>query len=149
MTEVSFYHLSLSPVERALPALLEKAFEAGHHALVLCSPENIKPYDDTFWTFHPRKFLPHGTKNSKQPADKHPVFISDEYKNVNNSTVLAITDGREIADDNYEKILHVFDGNNEDDLSLARTRWKTYKAAGRNLQYWFQDEKGKWTKKEI
>ncbi|MED5396188.1 MAG: DNA polymerase III subunit chi, partial [Pseudomonadota bacterium] len=35
MTEIAFYHLERSPLERALPKLLEKTLEAGKRALVV------------------------------------------------------------------------------------------------------------------
>jgi DNA polymerase-3 subunit chi len=63
--------------------------------------------------------------------------------------VLAVADGREVAAEDYKKILHIFDGNNEADLKTARERWKTYKSAGHNLHYWFQDGKGKWAEKNL
>lgn len=143
--EISFYHLTTSPIEKALPNLLEKAYESGHRIQVVCSNEDVKAFDDTFWTFHPRKFLPHGTDN----PEKQPVFITPDNDNQNSATVLAITDGREIPSEDYEKILHMFDGNNEDALATARSRWKEYKEKGYELRYWFQDENGKWAEKNL
>ena len=133
----------------------------------MCSPEDVKAFDDTFWTFHPRKFLPHGTEH----PEKQPVFITPDNDNQNNASVLAITDGRDVTSlltsppdgernnspshlgrglgGGFEKILDMFDGNNEQALNKARARWKAYKDKGYNLRYWFQDEKGKWTEKSL
>ena len=143
--EISFYHLTTTPLEKAMPTLLEKAYEAGHKIQVVCTEENVKVLDEKFWTFHPRKFLPHGTDR----PEKQPVFITPDNDNANNASVLAITDGREIADTNYEKVIHMFDGNDEASLNTARTRWKEYKDKGYSLHYWFQDEKGKWAEKNL
>lgn len=143
--EISFYHLTITPLEKALPTLLEKAYEAGHKIQVVCKEESVQFLDEKFWTFHPRKFLPHGTEK----PELQPVFISASNDNQNDATVLAIADGREIPSENYEKILHMFDANFEEDLATARTRWKDYKAKGYTLRYWFQDEKGKWAEKAL
>jgi DNA polymerase-3 subunit chi len=88
--EISFYHLTSSPLKKALPALLEKAFEGGLRALVIADKPAIKQLDDDMWTFHPRKFLPHGTDR----RELMPVFLSDEISNDNDNLrreVLAIT----------------------------------------------------------
>lgn len=154
--EISFYHLTSTPIEKALPTLLEKAYEAGHRIQVVCAEEDVKNFDEKFWTFHPRKFLPHGTEG----PEKQPVFITPNNDNQNKASVLAIADGREIPETTstlsggieggeYEKVLHMFDGNIEADLATARERWKAYKEKGYALRYWFQDEKGKWAEKSL
>jgi len=43
MTEIGFYHLQRSPLERALPKLLEKVLEAGKRAVVVArSDERVE-----------------------------------------------------------------------------------------------------------
>lgn len=144
MTEISFYHLTTTPVNRALPSLLEKAYEAGMKVLVVADKENIKLMDDMLWTANSHKFLPHGTNN----PEIQPIFLSDKIANDNNREVLAITNGEKIGNDQgFKKILDIFDGNIEADLNKARERWKSYKDSGMELKYWFQDEKGKWVQK--
>lgn len=145
--EISFYQLTSSPLKKALPALLEKAYENDMRSLVICEQENIKKLDDDLWTFHPRKFLPHGISNPKI----QPIFISENFDDEeanNNREVLAITNGK-FYDGNkkFSKILDIFDGNSETDLNSARRRWKSYKEKGYNLRYWKQDEKGAWSEK--
>jgi DNA polymerase IIIc chi subunit len=72
--EASFYHLTSSPLKKALPSLLEKAYENNMRSVVICHAENIKPLDDDLWTFSPTKFLPHGTEK----PEIQPVFITDK-----------------------------------------------------------------------
>ena len=141
--EISFYHLTSSPLKKALPALLEKAYEGGMRALVLADKSAIKQMDDDLWTFHPRKFLPHGTDK----RELQPVFISDKIEN-DNRDVLAITNGTEYdGTQGFKKVLDMFDGKNEAELNAARARWKAYKDKGFTLRYWKQDEKGSWAEK--
>ena len=138
--EISFYHLTSSPLKKALPALLEKAYEGGMRTLVVADKAAIKQLDDDLWTFHPGKFLPHGIT---QP-EIQPVFISDKFDN-DNREVLAVTNGAEYDGNNgFKKVLDMFDGNNENELAAARNRWKSYKDKGYTLRYWKQDEKGSW-----
>lgn len=145
--EASFYHLTSSPLKKALPSLLEKAYENNMRSLVICNAENIKQLDDDLWTFSPTKFLPHGTEK----PEIQPVFITDKItdKNANNGRqVLAITNGAEYdGSQSFEKLLDMFDGNSDEQLNAARKRWKLYKDAGYTLRYWKQDEKGAWSEK--
>ena len=54
MTEVGFYHLTATALDRALPRLLGKAHEAGMRAVVLAaSEERIAVLDAALWTFGP------------------------------------------------------------------------------------------------
>lgn len=146
--EISFYHLTATPIEKATPTLLDKAYEGGLRAHLLCATEDKQKFDDALWTFHPRKFLPHGTDESEIPAERQPVLISDSQENRNDATVLAVTNGETISEfGKFTKILDIFDGNFDDILDAARKRWKEYNAAGHTLRYWFQDEKGKWVEK--
>src|SRR5687768_347961 len=94
--------------------------------LVVADKAEIKQLDDDLWTFHPRKFLPHGITE----PEIQPVFISDSITN-DNREVLAITNGAEYdGNSGFKKVLDMFDGNNEADLNKARTRWKAYKDKG-------------------
>ncbi|MBT6825536.1 MAG: DNA polymerase III subunit chi, partial [Rhodospirillales bacterium] len=41
----------------------------------------------------------------------------------------------------------LFDGNDDEALTAARTRWKTYLDAGHTLTYWQQGDRGGWEQK--
>ncbi len=147
MPEVSFYHLTTTPLERALPSLVEKAYEAGMRTLVVVDKARMKQIDDTLWTANQQKFLPHGTTN----PENQPIFLSDKISDSganDNRTVLAVTNGAKYEDEQgFTKVLDIFDGNVEADLASARTRFKYYKDKGFEPKYWFQDDKGKWVQK--
>lgn len=143
MPEISFYHLTITPLERALPSLVEKAYEAGMRTLIVVDKARMKQIDDTLWTANQQKFLPHGTEN----PEVQPIFLSDKIAN-DNRTVLAITNGVKYEDDQgFTKVLDIFDGNIPADLTNARERFKYYKDKGFEMKYWFQDDKGKWIQK--
>ena len=142
--EISFYQLKTTPIDKALPKLLEKAYDAGHRVHVVANAAEMKKFDDSLWTFHPQKFLPHGTT---EPSVQ-PIFLASDSENKNNATILAVTNGSKIPDvSHFVKVLDIFDGNIEPQLQSARERWKLYKAAGYVLKYWLQDDKGNWAEK--
>ncbi len=148
MTDVAFYHLERSPLEAALPKLLEKTLAAGKRALVLAGSESrVEALADALWAYDPDSWLPHGTAKDGFP-DQQPVWLSVSDENPNDSTFLFMTDGAKSENiGNFERCFELFDGNDPDSVSDARVRWKTYKEAGHNLAYWQQTATGGWTKK--
>ena len=57
MTEIGFYHLTGTPLERALPKLLEKTLEAGQRAVVRTgSEERAQALNGALWTYEDRSW---------------------------------------------------------------------------------------------
>ena len=148
MTEVLFYHLERSPLERVLPELLEKSLERGWRAIVhVGSVERMEALDASLWTFAEDSFLPHGTDRQDNPQDQ-PVLLTVDSGNQNNAHIRFLLDGAQIDDvSEYERAIYMFNGLDEDDLKNARTQWKEYKKTNHKLTYWAQNETGKWQKK--
>lgn len=148
MTDISFYHLERSPLEQALPKLLEKTLAAGKRALVLASSEErVEALAQTLWTYDPGSWLPHGTPKDGN-AENQPVWLSTDPETPNHATFLFLTDGATSEwVDAYERCFEMFDGRDPDAVQAARERWKAYKAAGHDLAYWQQSPAGKWEKK--
>ena len=141
--KVSFYHLTRTPLEKALPKLLEKVLEQGAHAVVLTPFEKIKVLDDSLWTYRPDGFLPHGTKDSGHPED-HPIWLTDALENPNQSTYLVVTGGLIFPSlEGFTHCLYIFDSNVEAELKEARQAWKITKAT-HSPHYWKQTEQGAW-----
>ena len=149
MTEIAFYHLERSPLERALPKLLEKTLEAGKRALVVVgSVERVEAFDGLLWTYHQEAWLPHGSEKDGNPAD-HPVWLAVTDDNVNAANYLFLTDGatsNRVSE--FERCFELFDGNDSHRVHAARDRWKVYQDAGHVLTYWQQNEGGGWDKKD-
>lgn len=148
MTDISFYHLERSPLEAALPKLLEKTLEAGKRALVLAGSEaRVEVLADVLWTYDQNAWLPHGTPKDGFP-DQQPIWVSTSDDNINDATYLFLTDGAQsITVPDYDRCFELFDGNDPDTVAEARLRWKAYKEEGHNLTYWQQTPSGGWTKK--
>jgi DNA polymerase III subunit chi len=147
VSEIRFYHLRTTTLERALPQILEKILARGDKAVVMAgSSERVEALNATLWTYDDRSFLPHGSGKDGFAADQ-PIWLTTEEENPNGATVLVMTDGATVARiDEWKLALEFFDGGDEMALSAARARWKTYKESGHDLTYWKQSDQGKWEK---
>ena len=148
MTEVSFYHLLHTPLERALPKLIEKVLESGARAVIRTeSAERAEALNSVLWTYDQDSFVPHGTARDGN-AEEQPVWITPEDENPNGADILVLTDGAVAADiTGYRRCLEMFDGRDETAVTDARRRWTDYKAADHALTYWQQTERGGGEKK--
>lgn len=148
MTEISFYQLLHTPLERALPKLIEKVLESGARAVIRTgSTERAEALNGALWTFDQDSFVPHGTALDGN-APLQPVWITPDEENPNGADILVLTDGAESAEvANYRRCLEMFDGRDEAAVADARRRWKAYKDAAHELTYWQQTEGGGWEKK--
>jgi DNA polymerase-3 subunit chi len=145
VTEIGFYHLTRTPLERALPRLLEKVAGSGRRAVVLTgSEERAEALNALLWTYDPGSFLPHGTARDGNPGEQ-PIWLTPQDENPNGATVLVLVDGMVSARlDAYERCLDLFDGNDPDAVAAARERWREAKQAGHALTYWQQTDQGGW-----
>lgn len=149
MTEVLFYHLQRQPLERVLPSLLEKSLERGWRVVVQSSSEErIEALDAHLWTFRDESFLPHGTDREQDPTVQ-PVLLTSRDYNPNAANVRFLIDGAPVPDDaaSYQRIVLLFDGEDDEAVAVARTQWTDVKGRGFDATYWQADESGRWIKK--
>ncbi len=148
MSRIGFYHLQRWPLDKALPALLDKVQAAGLRALVMAgSPERIAHLDAMLWTHDPDSWLPHGTGRDGD-AELQPIWLTDRDENPNGATVLVMIDGAAPADlAPFERCLDLFDGNDPKAVAAARQRWKAWKDTGHELVYYQQNDAGGWVEK--
>lgn len=144
--EVGFYHLTAWPLDRALPQLMEKVVERGLRAvLVVREPDRLKHVDRLLWTYKADSFLPHGSK-ALGFADKQALWLTDRLENPNASQVLVVVDGLlPPKDAPFDRLLDLFDGADEAELSAARSRWKAWRETGTEMTYW-QQQDGRWNR---
>jgi DNA polymerase-3 subunit chi len=149
MTEIRFYHLVRTGLERALPTLLEKTLERGWRAVVMTgSADRTEALNNLLWTYDDRGFLAHGSAADGH-GDRQPIWLTEADEAPNEAQVLFLTDGANTAQpDIYERICLLFDGNDPEALADARRRWVDYRDAGHVLAYWQQDNSGRWTEKQ-
>jgi DNA polymerase-3 subunit chi len=149
MTEVLFYHLLRKPLERALPELLEKSLERGWRVVVQAgSEERVEALDAHLWTYRDDSFLPHGTARMGE-AGAQPILLTAGDDNPNGAKVRFLIDGVPIPANaaDYDRLVLMFNGEDDDEVALARERWGEAKKKGFELAYWQPDEDGRWVKK--
>jgi DNA polymerase III subunit chi len=146
MTEMLFYHLRRQPIERVLPALLEKSIERGWRAVVhVPGEERLDALDAHLWTFRDESFLPHGTWRDTE-AHEQPILLTIHDHNPNGAAIRFLIDGAAVPADAraYQRIVLLFDGEDAEALAAARARWSEGKAQGFEVTYWQADERGRW-----
>jgi len=147
-TEVLFYHLEHTPLERVLPGLLEKTLERGWRAVVLAgSQERVEALDTALWTFRDDSFLPHGTLGDGAPEEQ-PILLTTGTDTPNGANIRFFVDGCDADDLSlYDRAIYLFDGRDEEAVAKARAQWSNAKEAGHEVTYWQQSEQGKWEQK--
>lgn len=149
MTEVLFYHLQGQKLENVLPALLEKSIERGWRVVVQSSSEErIEALDAHLWTYRDDGFLPHGSWREPEAA-RQPILLTASDDNPNGATVRFLVDRAPIPPDieTYQRIVLLFDGEDEEAVIAARAYWSDVKAKGLEATYWQADAQGRWAKK--
>ena len=95
------------------------------------SDERVEALDAHLWTYRDDGFLPHGTAREADAAEQ-PVLLTTADHNPNGANVRFLIDGAPVPADAaaYERIVLMFDGEDEDAVAAARARWTEAKAQG-------------------
>lgn len=146
MAEIGFYHLTRTDFFAALPALLGRTLGLGERALVVCADaESLQKLDTSLWTCPNPDWLPHGSSNTPHP-EWQPIFLTlDGIANPADAKFLFRLGGAVSDPAAFTRVFDLFDGNDDEAVLAARTRWREAKAAGHTLTYWKQEETG-WVK---
>jgi DNA polymerase III subunit chi len=148
MTEILFYHLTESTLENALPGLVERSLDRKWKVVIQTgSEERRDSLDNHLWTWSDSSFLAHGTDLEANPEEQ-PVILTTSDSNPNAATVRFLVDGAVPSEpENYERLIVMFDGHDQQQLEQARAQWKLLKDQGHALTYWQQNDEGRWEKK--
>jgi DNA polymerase III subunit chi len=148
VTEVGFYHLQATTLEKALGQLCERVLANDRRAVVrAASAERVEALNRALWLYGRDSFLPHGSAEDGH-AEHQPIYLTEKEDEVpNGATVLILVDGADAPDlDRFERCLYLFDGRDEDAVRAARERWRKLRGEGHALTYWRQNERGGWGK---
>ena len=146
MTEILIYQLQRQPLERVLPALIEKSVERGWRVIVqAASEERVEALDAQLWTFRDDSFLPHGTWREAE-AGEQPILLTVDGDNPNGAAVRFLIDGAPMPGnpDAYQRIVLLVDGEDDEAVAVAHAHWNEGKAKGFEVTYWRPDEGGRW-----
>jgi DNA polymerase-3 subunit chi len=156
MTEVLFYHLQNMSLESVLPPLLEKSLERSWRVVVQStSQERVDTLDAHLWTYRDDSFLPHaawraGDAGRAGDAQDQPIVLAVEEANPNRANVRFLIDNAALPADSgaYDRMVLVFNGDDEEALAIARDAWTDCKARGFEVTYWQADERGRWQRRD-
>lgn len=148
MTDIGFYHLTVSPLERTLPRLLEKILAVKKRAVILCATqERLDFLNAVLWTGGKISFIPHGSTQEGFPEDQ-PIWLTLQDENPNGAEFLIQIEGAESPSlSTYKRCLDLFDGADDAAVMAARNRWAKYKASKHAVTYWTQTPTGEWEKR--
>ena len=146
--EVSVYQLTVTPLEKTLPKLMEKVVQGGKRAVIqTTSEERVEELNKQLWTYTTKTFLPHGCA-ADGFAEDQPIWLTSTSENPNNAEVLVLCDGATVSDmQGFSRCLDLFNGNDELATNEARQRVKNYKQQGHQITFWQQGAKGAWEKR--
>lgn len=151
--DVWFYHLQRQPLEAVLPTLVERALTRGWRAVIqAATPERLAAIDDLLWTCSDGSFIAHGSSRDGDAA-MHPVWLTTDNDNPNGASVRLFVEGADptaaLADPAAapkERAMILFDGRDEDAVSIARMQFRALRDRGLALSYWRQNDEGRWEK---
>jgi DNA polymerase-3 subunit chi len=143
VAEIGFYHLTSTPLDRALPRLLERARAQGYRIIVRAgSAERIEHLNAVLWTYDEASFLPHGSGRDGNAAVQ-PIWLTERDDNPNGASMLVLVDGADAGNVSvFARCADLFDGNDETAVDAARERWRQARDAGHPLSYWRQTASG-------
>lgn len=148
MAEVWFYQLMRASLEATLPTLVVRARARNWRvAIRVGSMERLTAVDDLLWTYSDDSFLAHGTDAELDP-ETQPVLLTLEDGAKNGAEVLFLIDGAPLPKVwPQERVIMLFDGRDPDAIEAARGAWREAKGLGHGVQFWQQDEDGRWQRK--
>jgi DNA polymerase-3 subunit chi len=141
--QVDFYHLTVTPLERALPSIAQRVVAGGGRLLIVSSDEAQRgAIDRLLWSYAPESFLPHGQAGGEEDATQ-PVLIAADVEPANQAANVALIDGEwRDAALSFDRAFHFFDA---DRIQEARAAWKGLgDRDGVERRYWKQGDAGKW-----
>ena len=142
--KVDFYHLTVTPLDRALPQIAEKVLSGGGRLLIVADGEAQRgALDRLLWTYSAESFLPHAQAGDTGDADQ-PVLIAATAADAGNGARnVALVDGlwRDAAL-GFDRAFHFFD---DDRIVEARSAWRALgDKTDVERRYWKQNDGGRW-----
>ena len=139
-----FYHIERGSLDAAIAPLIEKCLERKWRVVVAGHEDTVERLDRALWTFRDDSFVPHG--RARADAEKHPVLLSTEAVPTNGAKVAVLLDGSDADASLFERVMVVFDGQDETARAKARQQFKAATDAGSPARY-FQQDKSSWVEK--
>ena len=141
--QVDFYHLTVTPLDRALPQIAAKVVEGGQRLLIVSAEaEQRAGIDRLLWSYRADSFLPHAQSGAGDDT-RQPILIAGDVAAANAARHVALVDGewRDAALD-FDRAFHFFE---DDHIRGAREAWRALGGRdGVERRYWKQNDSGRW-----
>lgn len=141
--QVDFYHLTATPLDRALPQIAAKVVESRARLLIVSASDDQRgEIDRLLWVYRNDSFLPHAQVGMGD-ATVQPILIAPDVNAANGATHVALVDGewREAALD-FDRAFHFFEDSH---IQPARQAWRDLNGRdGIERHYWKQNDAGRW-----
>jgi DNA polymerase-3 subunit chi len=150
MASFSFYALSTTPTDKALPRFVEKLYAKGIGCVIkTTTPERVKHVSHILWTYKSAAFLPHGY--GPEEKDDQPIWITHQDEVCPEKEALILIDGAEcdILDNAltaYTRYHYFFDCTLSDTSAQAFAYYHTIKNVCDPQTLWKQTPQGEWEK---
>ena len=141
--QVDFYHLTATPLDRALPQIAAKVVESGARLLIVSARnEQRADLDRLLWTYRPDSFLPHAQAGAGDDSVQ-PVLLAPAVTPANDARHVALVDGlwrdEALA---FDRAFHFFE---DEHIGAAREAWRALGGRdGVERRYWKQSDTGRW-----
>ena len=149
MQPVFFYHLTQSGLIDTLMLLLDKAMQKPWRVTVRGGHvEQMREIDAALWRGPEDAFVGHGMQGGPHDGFQPVLLTTGLEVHEDREFLIAIGNAPVRIEDvqGNERVAIVFDGENDEQLRIARDHWRVLTAAGCDAQYW-SEETGRWTMK--
>ncbi|MCP3733608.1 DNA polymerase III subunit chi [Sphingomonas sp. RP10(2022)] len=141
--QVDFYHLTATPLDRALPQIAAKVVDSGARLLIVSGKEDQRvDLDRLLWTYKTDSFLPHAQAGAGDDS-LQPILLAGEITQANAARHIALVDGEwrdgALA---FDRTFHFFE---DEHIRPARDAWRALGSRdGVERRYWKQTDTGRW-----
>jgi len=132
-----------------LPGLVERSLARDWRVVLqFVEQDTLEVLDAKLWTFSDTSFIAHG-HDCDEFAAEQPVFLTlDGQENPNEAQIRFCLEGAEPMNfQSYQRLVVMFDGNDETQLEKARRQWRELKQLSDQVTYWRQTAARGWEKK--
>ena len=150
LQNIDFYQLLGGQLDELATQLVEKCRAAGKTVMIYNAASSSQSQSEHLWTVRDLSFLAHGI-DSDEGQEFAPIWISsDVEKNQIEAEFAILKDGLVPSDiEQFERVLVLFDGRDEQALQTARRQWKSWSSQYQGkCRYFAKTEEGRWQQKQ-
>lgn len=146
MSKITFYQVMNDELIKSSCKILEKCYHNNLKTFVeVADDETKRVLNKNLWTFAQKSFVPHGSDEDPLPEEQ-PIYISSNEKCPINATCLMLIGKYRMDIGNFDRILVMIDGNNDQDVKNAKSMADNFNNLGHEVEYYKQNDSGSWQK---